>query len=195
VSLRGRRCHEGEAAIVSVGFSRSGEPSCELRALTWADVDLDTGLIHVVRSWDAREGPIEPKSRAGRRHVPFGGRLRRLLVEQHLHTGGVGLVFGRTSDFPFDPSTVASRSRRAWERAGLQPITMHEARHTCASLMIAAGLDAKTVSEYLGHSSITITFDRYGHLLPGSEREAREKLEAFLDASADPLPVVTREAE
>ena len=44
---------------------------------------------------------------------------------------------------------------------------LHEARHTCASVLIAAGMNAKAITHYLGHSSIDVTFDRYGHLMPG----------------------------
>ena len=51
----------------------------------------------------------------------------------------------------------------------LTPITLHELRHSCASIFIAAGVNAKALSSYLGHASVTITYDRYGHLMPGSE--------------------------
>jgi integrase len=68
----------------------------------------------------------------------------------------------------------------AWTEAELPPLGFHEARHTAASLFIAAGLDAKTVSTYLGHASLTVTFDRYGHLFPGNEAEARGLLDAYL---------------
>ena len=47
--------------------------------------------------------------------------------------------------------------------------------------MIAAGVNAKALSHYMGHSSITVTLDRYGHLMPGSEREAAGLLEAYLE--------------
>jgi integrase len=53
-------------------------------------------------------------------------------------------------------------------------------RHTAASIFIAAGLNAKTVSTYLGHASIAITYNRYGHLFPGDECEALDLLDAFL---------------
>ena len=59
-------------------------------------------------------------------------------------------------------------------------IGLHEARHTFASLMIATGVNAKALSTYLGHSSITITMDRYGHLMPGNEEEAAGLLDAYL---------------
>jgi integrase len=49
-------------------------------------------------------------------------------------------------------------------------------------IAIAAGLNAKTLSTYMGHATIAITLDRYGHLLPGNEAEARELLDAYLDA-------------
>jgi integrase len=47
--------------------------------------------------------------------------------------------------------------------------------------MIAAGVNAKALSTYMGHSSITITYDRYGHLMPGNEDEAAALLDAYLD--------------
>lgn len=62
----------------------------------------------------------------------------------------------------------------------LEPIGLHEARHTFASLMIAAGVNAKALSTFMGHSSIQITLDRYGHLMPGSEEEAAGLLDAYL---------------
>ena len=67
---------------------------------------------------------------------------------------------------------LTRRAHTAWRTAGLTPIGLHECRHTYAAFMIAAGVNAKALSTYMGHSSITITFDRYGHLMPGSEEEA-----------------------
>jgi integrase len=64
---------------------------------------------------------------------------------------------------------------------GLEPIGFHEGRHTFASLMIAAGVNAKALSTYMGHANISITLDRYGHLMPGNEAVARGMLEAYLD--------------
>ena len=66
------------------------------------------------------------------------------------------------------------------ERAGLVAIGLHDARHTFASLMIAAGVNAKALSTYMGHASVTITYDRYGHLMPGNEGDAAALLDAYL---------------
>jgi integrase len=67
------------------------------------------------------------------------------------------------------------------ETPTVQPILLHEARHTFASLMIAAGVNAKALSVFVGHSSIQVTFDLYGHLMPGSEAEAAALLDAYLE--------------
>jgi integrase len=63
---------------------------------------------------------------------------------------------------------VSCRHRRdAWTKAELEPIGLHEARHTFASLMIGAGVNAKALSAYMGHASVTLTLDRYGQHVPG----------------------------
>jgi integrase len=154
----------------------------ELLALRWEDIDLRTGVIHVERSWDAKEGVIAPKSRAARRTVPIAAVLRDHLVEHKLRSGRrVGLAFGTAYTQPFTPSNVRKRASAAWLRAGLEPIGLHECRHTFASLMIAAGVNAKALSTYIGHSSVTITLDRYGHLMPGNEGEAAALLDSYLE--------------
>jgi integrase len=164
----------------------------ELRALLWDDLDLAKGVIHVRHSWDPKKGPVAPKSRAGIRRVPIPAALRDSVVEHRMRNQtATGLVFGRSPDQPFNPSTIGRRAKTAWKRENerraqqelelLSPITLHEARHTFASpLMIAAGVNAKALSSYMGHSSITITLDRYGHLMPGNEAEAAELLDAYL---------------
>lgn len=154
----------------------------ELQALRWEDVDLDAGVLRVDRSWDDKERIlIEPKTLAGRRKVPIPAVLRALLLEHRLRTGRrEGLVFGVGSETPFCPSAVRRRAQRAWLKSSLQAITLHEARHTFASLMIAAGVNAKALSSYMGHSSVTITYDRYGHLMPGNENESVALLDAYL---------------
>lgn len=159
----------------------SGLRRGELRALRWEDVDFHRGLIHVRRTWDDCEGPVEPKSHAGRRSVPLIGLLRAELVAHRLACPwSDGLVFGRAADAPFVTRTVDQRAMRAWKAAGLTRITLHECRHTFASIMIAANINAKAMSVYMGHASVMVTFDLYGHLMPGNENEAVGLLDAFL---------------
>jgi hypothetical protein len=105
---------------------------------------------------------------------------------------------------PFLGNNVHSRSVTAWKRttvariaelerdlgrettlaertaAMLTPIGWHEARHTFASLMIAAGVNVKAISTYMGHASVKITLDRYGHLMPDSETDTAARLNDYL---------------
>ena len=148
----------------------------ELRALRWDDVQFLEGVIHVQRGWDDVEGEIAPKSRTGVRKVPMPTILRGHLEDLYARRGGPsGLVFG-----PFNRQTVSRRAQAAWKARGLDGLTLHECRHTYASLMIAAGANAKALSTYMGHANIAITMDRYGHLMPGNEAEAAELLDAYL---------------
>jgi integrase len=93
------------------------------------------------------------------------------------------LVFGRDAVTPFEAEAVRKRAVKAFADAEIDAIGLHECRHTFASLMIAAGVNAKALSTYMGHSSITITLDRYGHLMPGNEDEAAGLLDEYLERS------------
>jgi integrase len=105
----------------------------------------------------ARLGGLES---SGRRQAPVLEDLKRFLAAHKVRTGRrEGLVFGRTASDPFVPSTVRRRALTAWDEAGLEPISLHEARHTCASTMIDAGADLKQISTAMGHASIGITAD------------------------------------
>jgi integrase len=150
-----------------------------LRALRRENVDLASGIIRVEHALDSKGATIAPKSRSGRRIVPIVGALRELLLERRLDVED-GYVFGN-GEQPISASSVYVRARRAWKKAGLRGIGLHEARHTCASVMIAAGVNAKAITHYLGHSSIEVTFDLYGHLMPGNEAEAVTLIDAYLE--------------
>jgi len=177
----------------------------ELQALRVRDIDLQSNLITVERGWDQVEGVIEPKSRAGRRSVPLLAILRDYLIEHLRRAGRSGddLVFGRSLREAFYASTVDGRAKRAWTAANkrereaaererrepelLVPISLHLCRHTFASLMIDAGANPKAIQEFMGHSKIQTTFDVYGHLLPGSRDEVRERMNAYLQRNGEPL--------
>jgi integrase len=79
----------------------------ELRALRCEDIDLDRNVIRVERAWDAIEGVIEPKSKAGRRTVPVPKALRAHLLRHQMATGRrAGLIFGRTPTAAFDTGGI-----------------------------------------------------------------------------------------
>lgn len=71
--------------------------------------------------------------------------------------------------------------KRAWNpaiaAAGVAPLRLHDLRHTCASLAIAAGADVKVLQRMMGHASAALTLDRYGHLMPGQARSVADRLD------------------
>jgi integrase len=86
----------------------------------------------------------------------------------------------------FNPATISHRANKAWGRAGLEPVTLHDCRHTFASLAIA-GMAArgvfnpKLLQQTLGHTSLSVTYDRYGHLFPGQEAEIAGAVDDLLE--------------
>jgi integrase len=156
----------------------------ELRALRWAAVNFDGGAVEVRESWDPVEGTIEPKTRTSRRRVPMPRVLDEFLRDHRARrhdASATSLVFGRSHAEPFHAATLYRRADDAWKSAQLtERLRLHQARHTYASFMIAAGVNAKALATYMGHSSIKVTFDLYGHLMPGSAAEAAALLDAFL---------------
>jgi integrase len=152
-------------------------------------VDLAAGVIRLRHGWDDREGEIELKSNAGRRNVPIPSILRDFLTEHLARAGHTeGLMF------ELEPQKLTKRADDEWEAAGLERITLHECRHTFASPMIAAGVNAKALQTFMGHANISITLDRYGHLMPGSEDEAAGLLDAYLDAQRERAEALARSA-
>ena len=137
---------EGDRALWATALY-AGLRRGELMALCWDAVDLATGLIHVRHGWDMQEGQIDLKTRSGFRKVPIIPVLRDHLIDHRLLTGrDEGFVFGRDADRVFEPGGNSKRASKAWKAAKLQRITLHECRHTFASLMIAAGVNAKALS-------------------------------------------------
>ena len=163
----------------------------ELRALRWTSINLAKGTIAVSRGWDDVEGEIDTKSRKGIRSVPLTATLRDVLVEHKLRTGRSDndLVFGRTATMPFRPGSLSNTAAKAWQSENkrraereaklLEPIGLHECRHTFVSLMHDAGVSLERIGDYVGHSSTYMT-DRYRHLIEGHEAEAAKMLDDYL---------------
>ena len=91
-----------------------------------------------------------------------------------------GLIFASEIGTPIDPDNFSHSFARLCERAGLGHWHPHELRHSGASLMLAQGTPLHVVSEVLGHASIAITKDVYGHLLEGDKRAAAESMSRAL---------------
>lgn len=163
----------------------------ELRGLTWEAVDFDRRCIRVSQRADefGQIGP--PKSRAGIRTIPMAPVVIEALGKWQgsAPTNSLGLVFpnaaGRVQNYAniynrvFKPMLVANGIVGA---DGEAKFGIHALRHAAASLFIEQGWNPKKIQTLLGHASITMTMDVYGHLFENAEEDASlfEKLESDL---------------
>jgi integrase len=191
---------EIKAIIAAAGRSRpllltaifAGLRSSELRGLRWSDIDFKKGVLKVGQRAD-RYGVIgKPKSKAGHRTVPIGPQVINALREWKLACpkGEYGLVFPTPGgDIALHNNVVRAfiktvRAVGLTDSKGEPKYTgLHALRHFYASWCInpvdrgGQGLQPKVVQQLLGHSSIIMTMDTYGHLFPADE-DAHKRLAA-----------------
>jgi integrase len=174
------RYHRALVLIAATGLRRG-----EAFALPWSAVDLDAGLLRVVATVGRIDGRLvtsAPKTAKSRRTVPLDetvvAMLRRHRVEQKAerlaaHTWTErGLVFTDENGALVDPRTVLRVLQDAAQRLSIAGVGLHTLRHSAAVAWLEQGVHIKAVSDLLGHSSIAITGDVYGHTSDEAARAA-----------------------
>ena len=172
----------------------------ELAGLRVASVDLLRARIRVVEQLTEAKGGVEwgpPKTKAGTRTVTVPATLVDILGE-HFASPSVaksGLAFPTPSGTPLKRANFRKVWKRTitaagWDGTDLEGLVFHELRHTAAALAIAEGAHPLTIKERLGHSSITVTMDTYGGLLPSLDEALAAGLDTRLRESlaASPRP-------
>jgi len=159
----------------------------EILGLPWRRRDLARRLVRVRQTLVLVKGGFEfgrPKTKAGRRDVELRPEAiealrlhRKLQLEERMRLGGVpedyGLAFSSTTGTPIRRQNLHRRFfKPLLEEAELPHIRFHDLRHTFASIALSKGANINTVSKMLGHSSVKVTLDVYGHLMPGMQAEA-----------------------
>jgi len=137
---------------------------------------------------------VEPKSFKSRRTVSLPGvvvaalrqhRVRQL--EDRLTSGAQwqdsGLVFTSKTGSPVDPRRATREFHHLLEKANLPSIRFHDLRHTAASLLLAQGVNPRTIMETLGHSQISLTLNTYSHVMPAMQRDAADRMDEVLTAT------------
>lgn len=156
--------------------------------------DLDRRTIAVVEQLNELSGRMEwgpPKTAAGRRSVSLPPRLAEMLAKQleRPMVARSGLVFPTPLGEPMRRSNFA---RRVWapavEKLGLDGLRFHDLRHTAVALAISKGAHPKALQERMGHSSVTVTLDRYGHLYDGLDGQIADALDELLISSSVASP-------
>jgi integrase len=169
--------------------STTGVRRSELLGQRVPDLDLDAATATVRQTVTPSEGGYRPtddqKTQRSARTVHLDRRtvtvMRDHLEAQQKMRRQIGpgwndqqLVFPRADGRWWNPPAVTLAFIRAVKRAGVPRIRLQDLRHTHASLLLAAGVNPKVVSERLGHSSVAFTLDTYAHVMPGMQPDAAQ---------------------
>jgi len=162
----------------------------ELCGLMWDDVDINARRISVRRTLlKAGPEPVLGVPKTGRgRAITISPQTASLLRKHQLRQKELKLSLGgayKDRDFVFakengDPIQINNFGQRSFanliESAGVKKIRFHDLRHTCATLLLAKGVNPKIVQERLGHSDISMTLNRYSHVTPTMQDQAARLL-------------------
>ncbi len=175
-------------AALGTGARRS-----ELLGLRWTDVDLAARQVRIRRALTVVDGVPRllgtktSRSRALSIGASVVTALERRRREQEEHRSGAswwqdrwGLVFTMPDGQHLDPMDLTVTFRDLVRQAPVPVIRLHDLRHTHATLLLDAGVPIKVVSERLGHTTIAMTMDVYGHVLPAMDVDAAERLDDLL---------------
>ncbi len=187
----------------SLALDTGARPS-ELLGLQWKDIDFEQCRITIQRTLEYPDYSnefrfTEPKTPRSRRSITISQQNlnhlrehRRQQAETRLKAGSdwqaYDLVFCTREGKPLQARNILRRHMRPiLKQAELPELNLYSLRHSCATLLLSAGVNPKIVSERLGHASIVLTLDTYSHVLPDMQQMAAEKLEKILFAEVGTL--------
>jgi len=174
----GKRSYIGVAVCLYSGL-RIGE----LLALTWGDVDLESGVIYVNKTchYGKDENGVyrrftdKPKTVSSRREIPIPKRLVSIL-KKHKKSTRTEFVIENKNGEPMSVRAYQKAFYTLLKKLNIRMKGFHSLRHTFATRAIECGMDVKTLSEILGHNDATITLNRYAHSLIKHKRDMMNKL-------------------
>ena len=171
-SVKDHRFYNFFHLAVNTGMRRS-----ELLGLRWKDIDdLNIYISQVLHQ--AKGGEIiieEPKTEKSRRRIDIAPSTALELSRYREYKeamNGDDLVFTDYKGVPFKTSSISRSFNTALKNLGIDGVRFHDLRHTHATLMLKQNVNPKIIQERLGHSSITVTMDIYGHVMPSMQKDA-----------------------
>lgn len=166
----------------------------EVCALRWEDIDTAEGVVYIRRTAQRLRnlqpgGPrtrvmvTAPKSPSSKRVIPLPEELTAILTAMPCERTGWFLT--GQEDRLMEPRAMQHHFRRVLEEVGLPPTNYHTLRHTFATRCVELGFDPKLLSELLGHSTVSMTMDRYVHPTMAHKRQYMERLTELLPQNRD----------
>jgi integrase len=150
----------------------------ELLGLRWVDVEWDGPALHVPQQRNRFGETAAPKSARGLRRVPIDA-----VTAEALRTTRAAQARDRACT-PLSPRNLSRRWYRDRDRAGLPPIRFHDLRHSHASALAAAHMDARQLADRLGHAQVAFTIQTYAHARSEDQRADVERLAAAITGPA-----------
>jgi integrase len=188
-AARGDRLEACFIVLLALGLRKG-----EALGVAWTDIDLDRGLLVVRQALKRVGGAVslgDVKTSGSRRMINLPDEVvaalrshrarqaaERLAAGPSWHESA--LVFTTPIGTPIDPSNFRRQFDKICGRAGLIGWHPHELRHSAASIMLAAGVPLEVVSRVLGHASIRITADVYGHIMDPQRKQAADAMSSVL---------------
>jgi integrase len=168
----------------------TGMREAEMLALTWENIDLDAATVTVAATLHRVDGEWktrDPKTEKSRRTIPLTPvaidalRLHRIRQLEEQAEKGVmgkaGLVFATSRGQPLHGSNLSKLLYANLDRLGLPRVTVHDLRHSAATVLFAAGVPLPVISDILGHSTIRVTADLYRHRVPELSLDAARRMQ------------------
>ena len=186
---------DGEPLFAPVALAvTTGLRRVELLALSWKNINLDSGVMTIYRSLEQTRAGLRfkpPKTERSRRQVPLPSiasdilrEHRKKQTEERLRLGlayqNNDLVFPSPDGTTMAPDAFSTNFAAFIRRSGLKHIRLQDLRHTHATQLLQQGINPKIIGERLGHASITQALDTYSHVLPGIQEDAVLKFDACL---------------
>ena len=155
----------------------------EICGLRWSDIDVDRKTVTINKS--ITEVHTSTRGKVLVESSPKSGKSRTIVVSPSVFTQLDRLPLPHSGRiFDISPESLTQSwtrvCRKFAKETGAPALTLHELRHTHASLLLRAGVHPKIVQERLGHATITITMDTYSHLMPSAQAEAAASLDSLL---------------
>ncbi len=160
----------------------------ELAAIKWEDIDIVSKCITIKKTLSRKKNFEEgvkktilhissPKNSSSNRYIPLPQFLFDMLAKYNKEDGDAYMLTNKS--VPIDPRTLQRYYENILKRANIKYRKFHTIRHTFATRALEIGIDVKTVSELLGHSSVSTTLNIYAHSLMEQKKKAIEKLGAM----------------